>query len=90
MTKKKSKNYKVGDVVLIETFAGINVHSKLIRRFVQEPGRGWHGYTGWFGIPVHQHELGLLKKHSVSVGSMESYEENPWWIYDCQIIKKAK
>ncbi len=90
MSKKKSKNYKVGDVVLTETFASVKVHSKLVKRYIQEPGKGWDGHKGWYGIPVHQHELGLLKRHGVPVGTMESYVEDPWWIYDYQIIKKAK
>ena len=93
---KKKKVFKVGDEVLVKSFAGPQIHVRLTEKVVVEPSKGntmdWPGYSGFKAVPLYQHELEILKKHGVPAGQVEDYDgkEKHTWVFDYHIIKKAK
>jgi hypothetical protein len=55
--------YKVGDIVLVESFAGPKVHVKLKKR-VLKPKKGW-GTDGWDAQLIYKKDVDKLRKNGV-------------------------
>ena len=55
--------YKVGDIVLVESFAGPKVHVKLKKR-VLKPKKGW-GADGWDAQLIYKKDVDKLRKNGV-------------------------
>ena len=91
MKNKKNIKPKIGDVVLTETFAGVDMHVKLVEMVTRPASKGrsmdWPGYTGWYAVPIYKKELDMLKKAQVPVGTIESYDSDPFWVFDFHIIR---
>jgi hypothetical protein len=76
---------KIGDIVLVNSFAGPKVHVKLLKR-VLKPKNGW-GATGWDAQIIYASEVEQLRKKGVP------YKKNSKpdvWVFDFQIISKKQ
>tara|TARA_Y100001938_G_scaffold137691_1_gene202234 strand:+ start:390 stop:638 length:249 start_codon:yes stop_codon:yes gene_type:complete len=78
---KKSK-YKVGDVILVKSFAGPNIHVKLKKRITSK--KGWDA-DGWDAIIIYKKDVDALRKKSVPY---KKNEKPIVFVFDWQIIKK--
>ena len=77
--------YKVGDIVLVESFAGPKVYVKLKKR-VLKPKKGW-GADGWDAQLIYKKDVDNLRKNGVPYKK----DDKPIvFIFDWQIIKKRK
>ncbi len=77
--------YSEGDLVLVESFAGVDVKVRLLRRFV--PRKNEWGASGWDAVLVYKSDvLKLIKK-----GVPYKKDTKPKvWVFDWEIIKKIK
>ena len=55
--------YKVGDTVLVESFAGPKVHVKLKKRILK-PKNGW-GADGWDAQIIYKKDVDTLRRYGV-------------------------
>lgn len=86
MNKRKSvKNIKPGDIVLVKSFAGPQVHVKVVKEFLKKAD-GW-GADGWDGILVNEYDIKALVAAGVPYKAGEDQEV---WVFNFQIIKKIK
>ena len=74
--------YKVGDVVLYETFAGIDVHAKVLRKTKDnEPG-----HPGFDFSLTQRVDAEMLKRSSVPV-DLDNFKEEVSFGYDWKVKK---
>jgi|ETNvirnome_2_300_1030623.scaffolds.fasta_scaffold00021_56 hypothetical protein len=74
--------YKAGDIVLYETFAGINIHAKVIRKTKDnEPG-----HPGFDFKLTERSDAEMLKRASVPV-DLDNFKEEISFGYDWKIKK---
>ena len=76
--------YKVGDIVLVESFAGPKVHVKLKKR-VLKPKKGW-GADGWDAQIIYKKDVDALRQNGVPY---KKGEKPMVWVFDYRIIKKV-
>ena len=78
-------NYKVNDIVLVNSIAGPHVHVKLQKR-VKKVSKGHvDGADGWEAVLVYEKEIEKLREAGVPY-SKEG--EHQVWVFDEDIIKK--
>jgi hypothetical protein len=76
--------YKVGNIVLVESFAGPQVQTKLKKRILK-PKNGW-GADGWNAQIINDKDVDRLRKHGVPY---KKGEKPMVWVFDHHIIKKV-
>jgi hypothetical protein len=76
--------YKVGDMVLVESFAGPQVRTKLKKRILK-PKNGW-GADGWDAQVIYEKDVNALRKFGVPY---EKDEKPIVFVFDWQLIKKC-
>jgi hypothetical protein len=73
---------KVGDVVLVESFAGPRVRVQLQKRIVKQKN-GW-GANGWDGILIYKDDVEKL----INAGVVYDKGSEPVvFVFDCDIIE---
>ncbi len=88
--------YKVGDVLEVETFAGIKIYKRVVEKITKESK--WTSLTdsskkdivkvsGFEGCFVRRKDLYALKEHSVPYSGKENMSKTISWTYDHQIIR---
>ncbi|MAH44329.1 hypothetical protein CMI37_00770 [Candidatus Pacearchaeota archaeon] len=77
--------YKVGDVVLVETFAGPKVHVRLKKRILK-PKNGW-GADGWDAQLIYKKEVDTLRKNGVPY---KKDTKPVVFVFDWHIIKRKR
>tara|TARA_R100000008_G_scaffold372_2_gene346 strand:- start:35542 stop:35784 length:243 start_codon:yes stop_codon:yes gene_type:complete len=77
--------YKVGDIVLVSSFAGPSVHVRLKERIVK-PKNGW-GADGWDAQMIYKKDVDKLRRKGVPY---KKGEKPIVFVFDWHIIKKAK
>jgi hypothetical protein len=76
---------EIGDIVLVESFAGPRVHVKLLKRLTHRKNE-W-GVNGWDGIVMYKDDV----KKLIAAGVPYKKEEKPMvFIFDNDIIKVVK
>ena len=75
--------YKVGEIVLAESFAGPKVSVRLEKR-IQKPTDFW-GADGWDAQVIYRKDVDSLRKHGVPY---KKRAKPMVWVFDWQIIKK--
>ena len=75
--------YKVGDIVLVNSFAGPKVHVKLKKR-VLKPKKGW-GADGWDAQLIYKKDVDKLRKNGVPYKK----DTKPMvFVFDWHLIKR--
>jgi len=74
--------YKVGDIVKVHTFAGVDVAVKILERIEVPKERQWGGYGGWKTKLVHQQDVDKLIKAGVPASL-----DDEGWVFDWQVIQ---
>jgi len=77
--------YEVDDIVLVESYAGPDVHVRLKER-VLKPRDGW-GADGWNAQIIYAKEVDILRKHGVPY---KKGEKPIVFVFDEHIIRKRK
>ena len=77
--------YKVGDVVLVESFAGPEVYVRLKKRLLK-PKKGW-GADGWDAQIIYKKDVDSLRKSGVPY---KKGEKPIVFVFDWQMIKKKR
>ena len=88
--------YKAGDVLEVETFAGVKIHKKVLKKINKESE--WTSLTdrnkkdiikvsGFEGCFVRRKDLYALKEQSVPYSGKENMSKTISWTYDHQIIR---
>jgi len=77
--------YKVGDVVLVESFAGPEVWVKLKKRILK-PKDFW-GANGWDAQMIYKKDVNSLRKNGVPY---QKDSKPVVFVFDWQIIKKKR
>tara|TARA_B100000131_G_scaffold168602_1_gene162996 strand:+ start:12713 stop:13027 length:315 start_codon:yes stop_codon:yes gene_type:complete len=96
---KKNISYDVGDILEVNTFAGVKIYKKVIKK-VQTKSL-WTSLSdsskkdevevrGFEGCFVRRSDLYALKKMSVPYSGKEKLSKTISWTYDGQIIRKVK
>ena len=76
--------YKVGDIVLVESFAGPQVRVRLKTRIIK-PNNGW-GADGWDAVIIYKKDVDAL----ISSGVPYKRGSKPTtFVFDEDIIKKV-
>ena len=78
---KKTK-YKVGDIILVKSFAGPEVHVRLKKRTTSI--KGW-GADGWHATIIYKKDIDALRKKGVPY---KKNEKPIVFVFDWEIIKK--
>ena len=88
----KKVKYKVGDILLVNSFAGPKVYKKVLKIINKEFTLGGKKDTlmGFEGCFVRRKDLIALKKMCVPYTGREKLKEQISFTYDFQIIKKIK
>ena len=76
--------YRKNDIVVFNSFAGVQIRARLVERIYYPKNDNWGGYGGWNAVLIYKKDMEKLKSHCVVVDKEE------FWIYDWQIIKKTK
>jgi len=75
--------YKIGNIVLVESFAGPRVYVKLIKRILK-PKNGW-GANGWDAQLIYKKDVDKLRKNGVPYKK----DTKPLvFVFDWHILKK--
>ena len=77
--------YKTGDIVLVTSFAGPEVHVRLDERHLNSKD-GW-GASGWDGTIIYKKDVDKLRQSGVPY---KSGEKPLVWVFDHQIIKLVR
>ena len=81
--------YKIDDIVLVESFAGVDVLVQLKERVEVPLRKGikitWEGYSGWNAELVRLCDAKKLQDSGVSIKHGDET-----WVYDWQIINKKQ
>ena len=88
--------YKAGDVLEVETFAGVKIYQRVLKKISKESE--WTSLTdrdkkdtvkvsGFEGCFVRRKDLYSLKKESVPYNGKENMSKTISWTYDHQIIR---
>jgi hypothetical protein len=77
--------YKVGDIVLVESFAGPRVHVKLKKR-VFKLKKGW-GADGWDAQLMYKKDVDNLRKNGVPY---KKDTKPVVFVFDWQMIKRKR
>jgi len=90
---KKKINYKKGDVLLVETFAGPEIYQKVIEKV--NTTSEWSTFDsitvkGFSGVFTRRKDLLALKKRSVPYTGKEKLSKTESFTYDFQILKVIK
>ena len=70
---------KEGDIVLVETFAGVDVHVKL------KEYCSYSSYAGWSAELVYDHDANSLQERGCPIKIGDNT-----WVYDWQVYKEQK
>ena len=70
---------KEGDIVLVETFAGVDVHVKL------KEYCSYSSYAGWSAELVYDHDANSLQERGCPIKIGDNT-----WVYDWQIINNSR
>lgn len=76
---------KKGDIIVVNTFAGVDVSVKLLERIEIPKEKQWGGYGGWKTKLAYKEDVKKLQEAGVPILS-----EDESWIYDWQIIDNAR
>ena len=88
--------YNIGDVLEVKTFAGVNIHKKVVKKVNSKSE--WSSLSdskkkdivvvkGFEGCFVRRKDLYALKKNSVPYSGKENLSKTISWTYDHQIIR---
>ena len=77
--------YKVGDIVLVKSFAGPKVHVRLKKRVIK-PKNFW-GADGWDAQIIYKKDIDNLRTHGVPY---KKGEKPIVFVFDWHIIKKKR
>ena len=77
--EQKEKRPKVGEVWLVNSFAGVKVKKRITRK--DEDG------SGWFGVLIDTEDAKALRKMSVPYIEIEKEET---YVFDFHLIKRLK
>jgi len=77
--------YKVGDIVLVESFAGPKVWTRLKERLLK-PKDFW-GADGWNAQIIHKKDVDILRAHGVPY---KKKEKPIVFVFDWHIIKRKR
>ena len=84
---KLKKVYRKNDIVLVKTFAGLDVCVKLLKRYEIQKQQLKLGVDGWEAKIYYQKDVDKLRKRGVPY----SRDEKPMvFVADWQIIKKCR
>ena len=79
--KVKKNKLKIGDIVLVDSFAGPQVRAKLKKRIISKNG---FGADGWEAVLVYKKDIDALRKKGVPY---KKAEKPSVFVFDWQIIK---
>ena len=77
--------YKIGDVVLVKSFAGPNVRVTLKNRYIAAESELKLGVDGWEAQITLQRDVEKLRKRGIPY---RKGEKPMVWVFDHHIIKK--
>jgi len=77
--------YKVGDIVLVQSFANPQVRVRLKKRLLR-PKDFW-GADGWDAQIIYKKDVDTLRQHGVPY---KKGEKPIVFVFDWQIIKKSR